>query len=199
MDNNINIAVLGKGNVGKNKLISKYIHYVHPDEQVPTIEYKKYINLKIDNKPYNICILETAGEADYQSMMDMWISFAEGLILVFAIEDKDSFENLNSKIARIQKVKKGIVPIILVGNKLKLKEERKVSFEEAIKFANSCGIEYIEISTTTNFNIKEAFEKLIIKIVSQNKNKKKYFTQNIPKISYPGIDRKKKLAKDFYL
>lgn len=196
MDNNINITVLGKGNVGKNELLSKYIHYVNPDEQDPTIEYKNYINLKIDNKPYNICILDSAGEDDFQNMMDIWISFAEGFLLVFAIEDKDSFEILNSKIMRIHKVKEGIVPMILVGNKLELKEERKVSFEEAIKFANSCGIEYIEISTTTNFNCKEAFEKLIIKIVSQNK-KKKYSTKNIPKISYPGIE---KLAyKDFYL
>ena len=133
--------------------------------------------------------------------MDFWISSGEGFLLVFAIEDKESFELLKGKRERVIKGKKtDDVPIILVGNKIDLNEERQASFEEATKLANSWGSEYIEI--TTNFNCKEAFEKLIIKIISQSKKTKKYFTKNIPKISYPGIDEKKYILtsdKNFYL
>ena len=43
---------------------------------------------KIDDKLFKIEILDTAGEDDYPQMLDMWINFGEGFLLVFAINDK---------------------------------------------------------------------------------------------------------------
>ena len=115
--------------------------------------------------------MDTAGEEDYQNMMDMWISFGEGFLLVFAINDKESFELIKGKHDRVLKGKHGQkCPIVLVGNKQDLDKERKVSMDEAKKLANSWGIEYIETSAKTNFNCKEAFEKLAQKIVDMKKD-----------------------------
>ena len=111
-------------------------------------------------------ILDTAGEEDYQNMMDMWISFGEGFLLVFAINDKESFELLKGKHDRVLKGKHGAkCPILLVGNKQDLEQERKVQYSAAKALADSWGIEYIETSAKTNFNCKEAFEKLAQTIV----------------------------------
>ena len=75
--NDINIAVLGKGIAGKNILIYKYIHYYELSDvkeiTLEDIEDKYQINITINNKPFNINILDTAGEEDYQDMMDFWI------------------------------------------------------------------------------------------------------------------------------
>ena len=104
--------------------------------------------------------MDTAGEDDYQNMMDMWISFGEGFLLVFAINDKESFELLKGK--------HGIkCPIVLIGNKQDLENERVIQYDEAKKLADSWGIEYMETSAKTNFNCKEAFEKLAQKIVAE--------------------------------
>ena len=104
-------------------------------------------------------------------MMDMWISFGEGFLLVFAINEKESFELLKGKHDRVIKGKHGVkCPILLVGNKHDLAEERQVTQEEANQLAQSWGIEYIETSAKTNFNCKEAFEKLAQKIVISKKN-----------------------------
>ena len=103
-------------------------------------------------------ILDTAGEEDYQNMMDMWISFGEGFLLVFAINDKESFTLLKGKHG-------AKCPILLVGNKQDLENERQVTYAEAKAQADSWGIEYMETSAKTNFNCKEAFEKLAQKIV----------------------------------
>ena len=107
-------------------------------------------------------------------MMDMWISFGEGFLLVFAINDAESFELLKGKHDRVLKGKHGVkCPILLVGNKQDLEEERKVSHADAKQLADSWGVEYIETSAKTNFNCKEAFEKLAQKIVySKNPSKK---------------------------
>ena len=103
-------------------------------------------------------------------MMDMWISFGEGFLLVFAINEKESFELLKAKHERVIKGKHGVkCPILLVGNKHDLAEERQVTQDEANQLAQQWGIEYIETSAKTNFNCKEAFERLAHKIV-QSKN-----------------------------
>ena len=97
--------------------------------------------------------------------MDMWISFGEGFLLVFAINDSESFELLKGKHERVLKGKHGVkCPILLVGNKQYLENERKVTFAEAKQVADSWGIEYIETSAKTNFNCKETFEQLAVKI-----------------------------------
>ncbi len=106
--------------------------------------------------------------------MDMWISFGEGFLLVFAINDKESFELLNGKRERVLKGKHGVkCPILLVGNKQDLEQERTVTYAEAKALADSWGSEYIETSAKTNFNCKEAFEKLAKMIVDQKAPAKK--------------------------
>ena len=123
-------------------------------------------NLKINGHDYEVEILDTAGEEDYQNMIDMWISFGEGFLLVFAINDKESFNLLKGKHDRVLKGKHGIkCPILLVGNKQDLENERQVTYAEAKDQADLWGIEYIETSAKTDFNCKEAFEKLATKIV----------------------------------
>ena len=113
--------------------------------------------------------------------MDMWISFGEGFLLVFAINDTESFELLKGKHDRVLKGKHGNkCPILLVGNKQDLENERKVAYADAKKLADSWGIEYIETSAKTNFNCKEAFEKIATQILNaKNKNLEKKCCCNI--------------------
>ena len=158
------MAVIGKGVVGKSSLTYRFINYKMPSAYDPTIEDRYKKEVKIENKTFNIEILDTAGEEDYQNMMDMWINFGEGFLLVFAINDKESFSLLRSKRERILKGKHGQkTPMLLVGNKQDLKD-RQVKFEEAKQLADLWDIEYIETSAKTNYNCQEAFEKLALKI-----------------------------------
>ncbi len=160
------IAVLGKGVVGKSSLTYRFINYNAPQEHDPTIEDRYKSSINIEGQDYEVEILDTAGEEDYQNMMDMWINFGEGFLLVFAINDSESFEKIKPKYERILKGKHGVkCPILLVGNKQDLENERKVPHADAKQLADSWGIEYIETSAKTNFNCKEAFEKLAQKIV----------------------------------
>ena len=164
---------MGKGVVGKSSLTYRFINYNAPQEHDPTIEDRYKSNLNIEGNDYEVEILDTAGEEDYQNMMDMWISFGEGFLLVFAINDKESFNLLKVKHERVLKGKHGVkCPILLVGNKQDLENERQVNYAEAKALADSWGIDYIETSAKTNFNCKEAFEKLAQTIV-KNKSPKK--------------------------
>jgi len=165
--NSVKITVLGKGVVGKSSLTYRFINYEAPQEHDPTIEDRYKSNINIDGQDYEVEILDTAGEEDYQNMIDMWISFGDGFLLVFAINDRESFDLLKVKYQRVLKGKHGNkCPMLLVGNKQDLEKERKVSYNEAKGQADSWGIEYIETSAKTNFNCKEAFERVARRITN---------------------------------
>ena len=106
--------------------------------------------------------------------MDTWINFSDGFILVFSINDEESFKCLNEKRNRIIEIKNGKnCPILLVGNKNDL--DRKINYSDAKNLSNKWGCEYIETSAINGFNCKEAFEILAKKIykIKQNDIKKK--------------------------
>ena len=122
-------------------------------------EYPIYLN--INGNDYEVEILDVAGEEDFPNMVDMWIAFGEGFLLVFAINDYESFKFIKNYYERILKGKHGSkCPILLIGNKNDLEEERKVTYKEAKNQAAVWNIEYIETSYKNNFNYKESFEKL---------------------------------------
>jgi small GTP-binding protein len=97
-------------------------------------------------------ILDTAGQEDYQSMLDTWINFAEGFLLVYAINDKESLERLEKTRDRILKLKKGkVCPIVIVGNKCDLENEREIKEDDAKTIAKQWGALHIETSATVFF------------------------------------------------
>lgn len=141
-----------------------------PANHDPTIEDRYQTTITIKEKTFEVEILDTAGEEDFQNMLDMWISFGDGFLLVFALNDRESFEEIKVKRDRIIKSKKDFEfnpSFILVGNKVDLEDQRKISFNEAKNLAESWGCEYIETSAKTNFNCKEAFQKVAALIIEK--------------------------------
>ena len=169
---------MGKYMVGKNTLELSYLNYGIPKECWVYDCYNK-TQTKIGDILYTIEIMHSQGEdredEDFQYIpLDMLISFGDGFLLVFAINDKNSFDLIPKKRENIIKRKKDEeFPIILVGNKQDLDNNREVSYDDAKKLADSWNIEYIETSTVTNFNCKEAFEHLAVKIYEYKKEKAK--------------------------
>ena len=155
----LSVVVLGKGVVGKTSLIYRFVKDAFPEAHDPTIEDNYKAMVEINNESIEIQIVDTAGEEDYQNMLDQWIDVADGFLLVFAINDKDTFNVLDEKYKRIEKHKEKNVPIILVGNKCDLENERQVTKEEANQKAAAWKAKYIETSALTdiNKNCKEPF------------------------------------------
>ena len=163
-ENLIKIAVLGQDLVGKTAIISKFINDKIPVTRETTVEdqYKKTI--KINDTECQLKILDTAGQEEYQSMLDDWIDFASCFLLVYSIDNKDSFTQIKQKYDYIIKKKaknKKYYSIIIVGNKCDLENERKVSKEESESYGKNIGVITIETSALNGININEAFLKVI--------------------------------------
>ena len=106
-------------------------------------------------------------------MLDQWISLASGFILVFSIVDRETFEALESKLKRIEKNDAMKLPIVLVGNKCDLKDQRTVSEQEAQEFAKKFGAEYYQTSALNdlNGNVKTVFQECGAMILKKGNNK----------------------------
>ena len=145
----LKLAVLGKGMVGKSSLTYKFINCNTPKDHDPTIEDKYSTITNIDGINCEVEILDTAGQDDYQSLMNYWINFGQAFVLVYAINDKESFEGLVDKRDKILKMKRDdVCPIVIVGNKCDLKEQRKVTVEEAEALGKEWGCQVFETSVT---------------------------------------------------
>ena len=108
-------------------------------------------------------------------LIDEWIKRANGFLLLFAINDKSSFEALNTKIERIRKNEKDKLPVILVGNKCDLEEKREVDKNQAMEYAKSIKAKYYETSALYdgNGNVKVVFQQCAHMILNYDINIRK--------------------------
>jgi Ras-related protein Ral-A len=146
-----------------------------PEVHDTTIEDQYKITTNVNGNECNVEILDTAGQDDYQSMLDSWIAFADGFILVFSVDDSESLEVVKDRIEKIFVLKykdsKNKPPIVVVGNKCDL-ENRKISYTEVYDYCKKLGLDYLECSALNKTNVKEAFIKIFEKLILINKPEK---------------------------
>ena len=174
---NIKIAILGKSLVGKSALTYRFISDKFPTEHDTTLEDQYRVNMTIDDKKCDLEILDTAGQDDYQTMLDTWIEFGNCFLLVYSIDDLESFNSVKKKYERICQLKANEeVSVIIVGNKCDLPEnERKVNTIDVENYCKSICVEFLESSALNKINVKEAFTKVVqdylIKTMNNKENK----------------------------
>jgi len=155
------IAVLGAGGVGKSCLSLRYVKNAFVDVYDPTIEDAFRQQTVINNETCMLDILDTAGQEDMKMLRRQWVQDRDGFVLVYSIVDKRSFEELNSFRNLIKSMKHGFTPIVIVGNKSDMKDQRTVPASEGEALARLNGAKYLEASARSGENVIETFELLI--------------------------------------
>eukprot|EP01090_Pellita_catalonica_P015147 TRINITY_DN4025_c0_g1_i1.p1 TRINITY_DN4025_c0_g1~~TRINITY_DN4025_c0_g1_i1.p1 ORF type:complete len:302 (+),score=23.22 TRINITY_DN4025_c0_g1_i1:72-977(+) len=83
-----------------------------------------------------IQILDTAGQEEYSAMRDQYMRSEQGFLLVYAITSRASFDEVTCFYDQVHRVKDDDhVPVVLVGNKSDLEEERQVPQVEGVELA----------------------------------------------------------------
>ncbi|KAJ6252455.1 ras-like protein rasd [Anaeramoeba flamelloides] len=173
------IVVVGGGGVGKSALTIQLVQNHFVDVYDPTIEDSYRRQVVIDEETCLLDILDTAGQEEYSAMRDSYMREGEGFLVVYAINSRNSFDEVSSFREQITQAKDSDeVPMMIVGNKNDLENERQVSQGEGTDLAKSFNSPFIETSAKTRTNVEEAFFGLVreirkVKFGSNNDNDKK--------------------------
>lgn len=160
------LVVLGAGGVGKSCLTVQFVQGVYLDTYDPTIEDSYRKTMEIDNKVFDLEILDTAGVAQFTAMRELYIKSGMGFLLVYSVTDRQSLEELMELREQVLRIKDSDrVPMVLVGNKADLQDERSISVNEGIEVSSNWGkVPFYETSALLRSNVDEVFIDLVRQI-----------------------------------
>lgn len=160
------IALMGFPCVGKSSITLRFVQGHFPDAYDTTIEDLHCKYHRWNNKDFYLKITDTAGQQEYSIFPRSCSVGIDGFILVYAIDDRQSFEIIKIIHDRImESVGDNNVPVVVVGNKLDLQySSRMVPKEEGEKLAASWGAGFMEISAKDSDKVIDIFEKMIYQI-----------------------------------
>lgn len=155
------ICLFGDSGVGKTAFIKRWLHLNYPPEaQSPTLGAGCFeSDIYIEGKQVHIQVWDTAGEEKYRSMVPIYIRGASGILLLFSLTDKNTFLNVSEWISAADTDTKPI--ILLIGNKNDLVDNREVTYQQALDFATQRGLDYMETSAQTGYNVDNSFITLV--------------------------------------
>lgn len=155
---------MGSGAVGKSALTIRMV----TDDQFakeydPTIEDNYRTQVVVDGETSILDILDTAGQAEFSSMQSSWIREGEGFVLVYAVDDSVSFEQVQILREKIIRCKDTENPsVVLVANKTDLDQDKwEVSDKEGRRLALRWNCPIFMTSCKANVNCDEPFFQLV--------------------------------------
>jgi len=169
------ILILGDPAVGKSCFLARYVENTFENVYMSTagMDYK-YKDVELgDGKLIKLQIWDTAGQERYRTLTTNLYKGAVGIVLIYDITNKKTFENVRSWITSIEEETSKKIILILVGNKADLKDERKVQKEEGEDIAKEFNLPFFESSAQSGLNVKSVFEtlaKLIVEKKAQSAN-----------------------------
>lgn len=152
------VVVLGAGGVGKSCLTAQFVHNEWIESYDPTIEDSYQKQLTVDGRQVVLEILDTAGTEQFTSMRDVYMRNGQGFLLVFSITSRSSLAELYGLREEILRIKdQPQVPIVIIGNKSDLEDQREVPRPKAFAVSQEWGAPYYEASARTRTNVDEVF------------------------------------------
>jgi Ras-related protein Rab-1A len=164
------ILLLGDSSVGKTCLLLRYVEDTYTANHISTIgvDYKMKLVSTNDNKVIKLQIWDTAGQDRFRCITKNYYRGSNGIMLIYDITSTSSFQNIKNWITQIKDYLGDDACITLVGNKIDLESNRRVSTEEGRKLATENNFNFFEASAKDNINISEAFENLTKEMLKKN-------------------------------
>ena len=169
----IKMILLGESGVGKTSIIKRYL-----DEEFDLNESSSlsmtYVgkDLEINNQKIRLNIWDTIGQEKYRSLSKLFLNETKIVILVYAINAKQSFIELEYWYKLYKEILGPDTILGIAGNKMDLYLNQEVSDEEAKEYADNHGAIFATLSAKEN---KDSIDRFINNLV------KTYLDKNINK------------------
>ena len=158
-DLSFKILIIGDSFVGKSCLALRATKGSFNSLYTPTVGFEFFnFFLKIEEEYVKLQIWDTCGQEVYRSLISSFYRNSSLAIIVYAIDNEESFNNIEIWLNELKTKGNPDISIILVGNKLDLEDKREVTKEMNSDFCDNNNIQYFfETSAKTGFNAKNVF------------------------------------------
>jgi len=178
------LVLLGDTSVGKSSIVIRFVKGQFHEHQESTIGAAFLTQtVQVSDCTVKFEIWDTAGQERYHSLAPMYYRGAAAAIVVYDITSTESFQRAKSWVTELQRVGNNDVLIVLAGNKADKEEDRRVTTEEAKRYADDNQLHFMETSAKGNVNVKELFHtvaRVLPKEIVDERNKEKYFLLDDP-------------------
>ena len=155
----IKIGILGDEKVGKTWICNSFLNIDVPEDYLFTIGFDKFDKkISLENgKEIRLVIYDTGGKERFRSSIIKCLQHVGGLVLVFDVTDRKSFDNLEGWLKIIKENFANPITI-LFGNKVDINKEKWAITEEEIEgFVKKEGLEYFDVSAKNKIGIVKGF------------------------------------------
>ena len=172
MDHVLKILMIGDAGVGKSSILQQFTDNYFSDQQQSTIGVDFKVKMMTvtgpDDRPkrVKVTIWDTAGQERFRTLTSSYYRGAQGIILVYDVSRRDTFESLNMWLQEVEQFSMGggkDVVKLLVGNKVD--QERIVDRRIANQWARDKGMLFMEASAKTKEGINQVFTEVVQKVL----------------------------------
>ena len=159
IDISFKVIIIGDCGVGKSSISLKATKNQFLEQYKTTIGFEFFIfNIKINNLNVNLQIWDTCGQETFKSLISNFYKNSSLAIIVYAIDNINSFNNINMWIKDLKQFSNPNIKIILIGNKNDLNDKRVIQFEKGKEFSKDYNFDlFFETSAKNGFNVKNVF------------------------------------------
>ena len=155
----LKLIVVGNQGTGKSSILNRYVNETFEEKYQATIGLDfQSKNITIHDQDIRLILYDTAGQEKFRSLIPMYIREAQIILLIYDISQRESFDAIPKWIQEVLDVKNNDAVFALIGNKIDLENERKVSFEEGKTFADKNNFIFQEVSAKNGQNFEKFFE-----------------------------------------
>jgi len=160
------IIVIGDPAVGKTSLLRNFSGEGFESEYIATVGVnitKEKVSIKNDigeEKEVSLMIWDIAGQPQFYMLHRPYFNGADGMMLVYDTTRSSSFSNVNNWYSTSVKYGLSGIPRVLIGNKIDLKDEKKIILPMAEHLSQKLNASFFETSALTGENVKSIFYKI---------------------------------------
>ena len=155
------VVLLGEGRVGKSSIGNKWANGTFDPSRRSTVAaafFQK--SVMCQGKTIDIVLWDTAGQEEYHSLAPIYFKDAQAAILVYSVTDATSFDRMMQWKNELVMSRGENIKLVIAANKIDMVQQRVISQQQGLDFANKVGCQIFEVSAKSGEGIEMLFQSL---------------------------------------